>query len=207
MFQDSNDEYTDIYQNEYSDRERLHVVRPAYTDLAAAFARRSLDLEYLSISFMVDAWDFFSACHTQWTWMNLTTLVLVSAELTATNDEGVIHKLLHGAAMTALRMPNLHSMTLWNVREDGSCAFKYTKTESTGTVMWQGTWDMYLPDFVFRAWEAVSVQPPRASNFLTRGQFIRDRSFSCHGEAIFWLDLPFGVIDPISLWQIGEEAT
>ncbi|KAF2230735.1 hypothetical protein EV356DRAFT_508198, partial [Viridothelium virens] len=53
-------------------------VRTASATVSKALAEASLDLEYLSASFIVDAREFFRATHSTWTWSKPLSLVLTS---------------------------------------------------------------------------------------------------------------------------------
>lgn len=210
VFEDFNDDYATVYHKDCCELERGYTVQLEHRDLAQAFARRSIDLEYLSVSFMIDAWDFFNACHPEWRWPNLETLVLTSQRLTIAADEEQVNTLLYLAAKAALWMPNLRGMVLWNVKESGPCAFKYVKQDGVSQITWHSTWGFDFQAPVILAWADVADLPSRAIRFwgqgLVRGRIPQVKAFSCHGEAIAWLQLPAGVIDPISLWQIRMEA-
>lgn len=54
------------------------VVRVANPRVGTAFASRSCDLEQLSVSYLVNAEDFFGACLPSWTWPRLESLALTS---------------------------------------------------------------------------------------------------------------------------------
>jgi hypothetical protein len=93
--------------------------------IGAAFASRSLDLEQLSVSYMVKAEDFFRACLPTWTWPRLQSLALTSQLLRYTRSRQEIDALLYEAGITALRMPRLHTLVLWDGIRGNACAFIY----------------------------------------------------------------------------------
>lgn len=111
IFEDYNDDFITVLQGSI---EETYLIRIAEPTVGAAFAYRSLDLEQLSVSFMVDAWQFFQARQPLWTWDQLQSLVLTSQLLTQTDDRGKVSDLLEDAGAAALHMPKLHTMALWN---------------------------------------------------------------------------------------------
>src|SRR5687768_15519154 len=48
------------------------------TAIGGAFPMRSLTLDYLSVSYVINAQDFFNACRPDWVWHNLQTLALTT---------------------------------------------------------------------------------------------------------------------------------
>jgi hypothetical protein len=83
--------------------------------LAKAFATKGHNFEHLSISYMIDAQQFFTSCQQlSCTWNLLQTLTLTSSTLARTAPRQNIYTLLRNASLTALNMPQLKSMVLWN---------------------------------------------------------------------------------------------
>ncbi|KZL77592.1 hypothetical protein CT0861_12084 [Colletotrichum tofieldiae] len=112
--------------------------------IGAAFAPRSLDLEQLSVSYMVNAEDFLQACMPTWTWQRLQSLALTSQLLRQTGSRLKIDALLYKAGITALQMPRLHTLVLWNGIKGDACAFIYHTDRDRAYITWRGTWDMEL---------------------------------------------------------------
>ncbi|RSM07412.1 hypothetical protein CEP52_005245 [Fusarium oligoseptatum] len=77
--------------------------------LAAAFAAKCRDLEHLSVSYMIDAEEFFHGANRFSIWKNLQSLALTSKLLRPTASRREIDSLLHKAGTVALRMPKLHT--------------------------------------------------------------------------------------------------
>jgi hypothetical protein len=72
LFEDFNEDYITQFQASILQNIlRVDSVRIAEPVVSAAFAYRSLDLEQLSVSFMVDARDFFRARQPAWAWNHL----------------------------------------------------------------------------------------------------------------------------------------
>ncbi|KAI5861472.1 hypothetical protein GGS23DRAFT_606331 [Durotheca rogersii] len=165
------------------------VVEP---QLGAAFAARSLDLEQLSVSYMVNARDFFQACTPTWTWERL--------------DRKEIDALLFNAGITALRMPKLQTLVLWNGHTENACAFIHHTGKDHASVAWRGTWNMDLSPRVVELWRRVAFEGH--SRHALRVDKQRARGvIESHGDAIYHLNFPCQVVSPVSLWQIRKEAT
>jgi hypothetical protein len=81
-------------------------------DFGAAFAARSLDLEQLSVSYMINAEDSFQACISTWIWQHLQYLAVASQPLRHIGNSPEIDALLYQAGIVALRMPRLHILML-----------------------------------------------------------------------------------------------
>ncbi|PYI04763.1 hypothetical protein BO78DRAFT_275387, partial [Aspergillus sclerotiicarbonarius CBS 121057] len=179
-----------------------------------AFARRSIDLEQLSVSFIIDACDFFRAHQhdlTPWTWNHLQSLVLTSPLLAplehrlapdATPER--ISAFLREAAAAALRMPRLEIMALWNYLEGDGGVLIYTRDMRDPVLTLQSTWGMMLEPEVREAWtEVPSRYTPVELRFpiLPLLDVVRSR-----GDFIQQLNLPPGVLDPGSLSQMRREG-
>lgn len=155
---------------------------------------------------MADALQFFQARLPLWTWNHLQSLALTSRLLTRTAaNQGEISDLLQDAGEAALCMPRLHTMALWNGGKEEACAFIYCKGCHNPSITWRGTWDLKLEPRVIQAWEMV------ASKYTSGELRVEKQPLYCgvvnsHGDTIHHLDLPPGVIDPVSLWQIRREG-
>ncbi|RMJ07499.1 hypothetical protein CDV36_012897 [Fusarium kuroshium] len=114
-------------------------------------------LEHLSISFVFDAQDFFSPRYSH-NWASLTTLALTS-NLVLTCSSEVVNELLVKVAEVAKHMPRLEMLEIWNckVREKVAGIFRYEKSDRTGNIVWQGTWELYMSRQVQRAWQEVFI--------------------------------------------------
>ena len=204
LFEDFNEDYTALFQGGPSIRQ-ADPVRIAEPAVSAAFAYRSLDLEQLSVSFMADARYFFQARQPLWTWNHLQSLALTSRLLTHRANHGEISDLLQDAGTAALYMPRLRIMALWNGGKEEACVFIYCKGCDNPSITWRGTWDVELEPRVIQAWEKVASK-------YTSGELRFERQplycgiVSSHGDTIHQLDLPHGVLDPVSLWQIRREG-
>lgn len=172
-------------------------------EIGAAFANRSLDLEELSVSYMVNAEAFFQACEASWTWKHLQSLALTSQLLGHTGWLEETNALLRDAGNTALRMPKLKTMVLWHGEKETACAFMYHVHRGDASITWRGTWDLELSRAVTEAWQRVALK------FHSRELEIRKQQLKVdigsHGDAIHHLDLPCQVVSPASLWQIRRE--
>lgn len=115
--------------------------------LAKAFATKSQNFEHLSISYMIDAQQFFTSCQQlSCTWNLLQTLTLTSSTLARTAPRQDIYTLLRNASLATLHMPQLKSMVLWNSEQGQACAAIYQRPTANGmtTLTWRSTWDLEL---------------------------------------------------------------
>ncbi|KAK9419885.1 hypothetical protein SUNI508_06891 [Seiridium unicorne] len=115
MFEDFNEDH--IPPLRQWTRDPIDVIRNGDPAVGAAFASRSLSLEQVSASYVVDARHFFQPPQPLWTWHKLQSLALTSQVLTDTARYTEIASLLHNAGVAALRMPSLNTMVLWNGRK------------------------------------------------------------------------------------------
>lgn len=153
-----------------------------------ALARRSLDLELLSLSYVVEADDFFQHCPPTWTWDKLESLALTSYLL---QPEAAYHPLLCRAAAVALRMPKLRRLVIWTGLRQDSGAFIYLKTECCAHIIWRGTWHLDMSDSVVEAWAKVAADVHSA--WMLTDSEILEGPFSDHTELINRLKLPFPI--------------
>ena len=174
--------------------------------IGAAFARRSLALDCLSVSYVVNAQDFFKACNHDWIWHSLETLALTSELLRPAEDPLRIIGLLCSAGRTALQMPKLRTIVLWNGSKGNASAFSYQAGPDRTCITWRGTWDHDFSPGVVATWQRVASKLyPWPRELETRTQKI-DSEILSHGDAIQFLDLPCRVVEPASSWQIRSEG-
>ncbi|KAH8711816.1 hypothetical protein GQ44DRAFT_661502 [Phaeosphaeriaceae sp. PMI808] len=170
--------------------------------LAAAFAAKSHHLERLSISYIIDAQQFFTSCQQlPCTWNVLQSLTLTSSTLARTASYQNVYTLLRNASSIALKMPQLKTMALWNSEPGQACAVIYQRYTTMATLTWRSTWDLELSDDVVESWKKVSPCYLRLEK-----EVLRDVDIVSHGDAIYYLRLPDGVVDSESLCQIRHEG-
>lgn len=187
---------------------QVEISRVVDPRIAAAFAARSVDLEQLSVAYMVNAEDFFhrAACNSSWTWHRLESLALTSQLLRDTQSREWIDALLYVAGITALRMPKLQAFVLWDGIKGEACAFIYHTDRSRASITWRGTWDMQLSSRVIKAWQCVATETHLCGALQVGKQRVHG-VIGSHGDAIHCLGLPCPVVAPASLWQIRREGT
>lgn len=195
--------------------------RIASTDVSHAVCSASLQLEQLSASFIVEASHFFDcACkHTSWVWANLTSVALTTRLLVPGASLTRIEDMLREAAATAMRMPKLENMEIWNGEKGSAMLFRYQHRrphsqpgiQRSAVIIWKGTWSRALVSRlrprVTDAWEAVARQQNSwAVTIVEEALSESDAAgIKSHGDAIRYLDLSSPVIRPISLRQIRME--
>ena len=175
--------------------------------LAKAFAARSQHLECLSISYMIDAQQFFTSCQQlPCTWNLLQSLTLTSSTLARTAPRQNIYTLLRNASSVALKMPQLQTMVLWNNVPGQACAVIYQRhtASAIATLTWRSTWNLELSDDVVESWKEVASGP---CYLQLEKEALHDVDIRSHGDAIHHLRLPNGVVDSESLCQIRYEGT
>ncbi len=175
-------------------------------ELAKAFAAKSHYFERLSISYMIDAQQFFTSCQQLlYTWKILQSLTLTSSTLAPTTPRRDIYTLLKNASLTALNMPQLKCLVLWNSEQGQACAVIYLRhTDSRmATLTWRGTWDLELSHDVVESWKKVASG---SCHLRIESEALQDVDIRSHGDAVYHLRLPDGVIDTESLRQIRQEG-
>ena len=205
MFEDFNDDLAVALGNpQFPGHLQVDADRIVDPRIGAAFASRSLDLEQLSVSYMVNAEDFFQACTRTWTWQHLQSLALTSQLLQYMGSRQEIYALLCGAGIAALQMPRLHTLALWNSTGGDACAFIYHTDRDCAYITWRGTWDLELSPRVVKVWQCLAFKV-HSSELRIDKQRIQG-VIGSHGDAIHHLDLPCRVVEPTSLWQIRMEG-
>ncbi|KAH7174566.1 uncharacterized protein B0J16DRAFT_404314 [Fusarium flagelliforme] len=190
------------------ERQRLRDEGHRLVDVTAknshSLAQISLRLEELSASFVVDAKDFFKFCAKDWTWSHLHSLALTSRFLDVEKvSQTGSNALLLTMSTLVLRMPLLRTFVLWHGRKDSAGAFIYTRSEKYAHMVWRGNRHLDFSPEVLEAWS--NVAKFHSSELRVRHEGIIEK-IRCHGDAIYYLDLPCQVIEPTSLWQIRMEG-
>lgn len=184
----------------------IEITSAVHLQLAEAFAAKSHHLERLSISYMIDAQQFFASCQQlPCTWNLLQSLTLTSSTLARTAPHQNIYRLLRNASSIALKMPQLETMVLWNSEPGQACAVIYQRhtASAMATLTWRGTWDLELSDDVVESWKKVAPSP---CYLRLEKEALRDVDIRSHGDAMHHLRLPDGVVDLASLCQIRYEG-
>lgn len=174
-------------------------------ELGAILACKSLNLQYLAISFLISAEEVFQRCRSTWTWLHLQSLALTS-QLLQDNWEKreQIEALLRQARVLVQKMPKLHTFVLWNGGKAHACAFIYRIDSDRTSITWRGTWHLELSPLVVMSWQKTASKL-RYPKLQIKQEYIQG-VIGSHGDAIYHLKLPCQVIDPASLWQIRREG-
>ncbi|KAH7164695.1 hypothetical protein DER46DRAFT_661823 [Fusarium sp. MPI-SDFR-AT-0072] len=183
-------------------------------------ARQISDLEHLSVSFMIDARDFFRSCKMFSDSARLRSLMLTTPLMTK-GSRGRISDLLVNAGQVAQKMQYLKSLAIWHCSHDEASAVVFHKNEKgdrkehgSATLTWRGTRDFDFSKEVVETWQKVVctcnshrgyVGQCDSHQLLCRIERVEGEIIS-HGDAIHHLRLPDGVIDPTSLRQIRKEG-
>ncbi|KAK7416613.1 hypothetical protein QQX98_005084 [Neonectria punicea] len=124
--------------------------------LLKAMIETSRHLEHLSISFAIDAQDFFSH-NPQLDWEFLATIALTSTVLVSRSN-AMVNELLECVAEGAKKMPKLKTLEIWHYKTGEVGIFRYEKFDRSSKIMWQGTWDFAMSKYVQQAWHQVFTE-------------------------------------------------
>lgn len=203
-----------LFEDAYRFYDRFATPEPAFAfpgvlkpdqHFGAILIRRSLDLEHLSASFMINAEGFFKHCHSSLRWTRLESLVLTSDLLTAEEDKAQERDaLLCRARVVVQQMPKLRTFVLWNGAEELAGAFIYQTDGQTTSITWRGSWQLDLSPGLLQSWGQI-VMSRRIPCLYVHREHIQAKIKS-HADAIYHLRLPIQVVDPASLWQMRQEA-
>ncbi|KAH0530026.1 hypothetical protein TsFJ059_004704 [Trichoderma semiorbis] len=132
--------------------------RTANPFVGAALAKRSVDFESLSASFLVEANDFFRAYKREWTWKALRSLTLTSMYLDSKRSSEEINGMLKAAGDAALAMPMLQNLEIWNGGPGHAAIFEYHGQRGEAYIAWHSTWNLAIDPHAVKAWEAVAYK-------------------------------------------------
>lgn len=198
----------------------VDTVRVADPEVGKALAKRSLKLERVAVSFVVDAKDFFEECvsHPEWTWTELESLSLTFGVLGFALYRGTwqhytpghkeihkrVNKLLLDASAVVRRMPKLKILEIWDGGEARASVFRYELDNGAAAVTWKCAPQVELLDEAVEAWEA-AARDMGAREFTAVSQALVQALLWSHGHAIRQLGLKIPVLDAGSEAQIVRE--
>lgn len=174
--------FNESYPERYSDCPAIRVPNPA---VSRKLARASLHLTTLSASFMADAGHFFAARQDSWTWDKLTSLALTSRVLNNDADTSDTNNMLRDAAVTALKMPRLETMELWNGRRGVAMLFRSQRARDgqSAIITIRGTSELALGIAAEQARDVVAHQHCHG-RVVVQTSLIDPDVIRCHGDAI-----------------------
>ncbi|KAM0189753.1 hypothetical protein ACHAPA_008557 [Fusarium lateritium] len=187
------------------DRDTRRVPSLPARELAEEFASRSLDLEHLSVSFMINFRDFDMGNDHGVIWPRLRSLMLTTPIMIEGSHEE-INDHIFSAALMAETMPRLETLAIWHCSGRKACAVIFRRNQGPmarwSTLTWRGTEELEFSNGVIETWQRVIGD----QTLLLYYEKIDGRDIDSHGDAIHYLQLPEGVIDPRSLAQIRKEG-
>ncbi|EMR65228.1 hypothetical protein UCREL1_7794 [Eutypa lata UCREL1] len=174
--------FNESYPERYSDCPAIRVPNPA---VSRKLARASLHLTTLSASFMADAGHFFAARQDSWTWDKLTSLALTSRVLNNDADTSDTNNMLRDAAVTALKMPRLETMELWNGRRGVAMLFRSQRARDgqSAIITIRGTSELALGIAAEQARDVVAHRHCHG-RVVVQTSLIDPDVIRCHGDAI-----------------------
>ncbi|KAI1212997.1 uncharacterized protein F4807DRAFT_308067 [Annulohypoxylon truncatum] len=195
LFENFDEQYSSCFARCDNMRVPDHLVGQAIT-------KASLELEHLSASFIIDVEHFLCAVKSGWNWPHLTSLTLTSQLLSGQQLPIRINDMLEAAASTALKMPKLKTMEIWNGKVGSAALFRYQlKGNDCAVLTWKATWKFTLQPRLIKAWEAVAQANTNGTYFVVR-EFLDEKiTINSHADAINFLELS-EVLRPTSLQQI-----
>jgi len=194
IFEDFNEQHRLALQNDTSPRHLGRLNTSLAADqwlvdqtLVSAFASKSRDFEHLSISFMIDARQFFNSCQQSYTWPLLQSLTLTSSVLTKAAPEKEISALLRNTSLAAQNMPRLETMVLWFGKggEAGAVIYQRNKMSGRTALTWRGTWELVLSHKVVESWQRVA---PDSHHLSIENERVEGVEINSHGDAAIICD-------------------
>ncbi|KAJ4326976.1 hypothetical protein N0V84_002589 [Fusarium piperis] len=165
-------------------------------------------LENVSVSFLIDAKDFFqpfwaagSECTT--TWENLKTLSLTS-QILKSCSRSQVNGLLCAAANAATKMPKLQMLELWNGAEGMASVFRYRVEDTVAEVTWLSTHITKVDQKVINAWTTVAVARGRTDVRVSTHKLDPETIISA-GTVLRHLYLREQILHPVSGYRIAWE--
>lgn len=154
------------------DQNDLWDTRIRFPFLAHGLRRLSTHLQDLSVSFAVDAKDFFqpwaglkpgvpAPVPAQPRWGNLRWLTLTSRMIAEVAFPDEINTLLRAAGLAAASMPALQAMELYNATRWDAGVFRFLVVDNTAIVSWTSTWEFRVAAGVKRVWREVALARTR----------------------------------------------
>lgn len=184
---------------------RICTAQPRHTHLP--------HLEVVSLSFLIDAIDFFtdyiSACvlrHTWCEWDNLVSLTLTSNTIRsdASSKPQPINKLLLFAAIAAKDMPRLQVMEIYNgVGKGEGGIFRFAVANNCCSVTWESTWPFHLSQEVFEAWRMLA-EKREARKFHVQVRQIPAQTMKWSNCILPLLQTRGEVAHPITYWNMMQ---
>ncbi|KAI1105095.1 hypothetical protein F4804DRAFT_351209 [Jackrogersella minutella] len=208
--------YEDCDQDSKRNVDFLYVFRehhgwPQYRtpELGLSLSRRSRNLEHLSISFLIDAVDFFIPLQppmteiTNWIWPELRTIALTSKLMCSNRPEEELDGFLRIVGIVARNMPRLQVMELWNGEGDtDGCVFRYCYDERVATITWMSTWGAELTEEAIQTWTNTTRQRNQYADLEVVYATLRKDGTKFPASVLRHLELKDRVLHPVSYRQV-----
>lgn len=199
VYEDSNEQHI---RHQLIRNPTMGPIRIPHDTTSAAAAAFTIQLEHCSLAFAVDAWHFFAASK-KYTFPHLKTLCLTTSAILHPNSPD-FHCFLFLAAQGAKVMPQLQTMTVWFALRGSMSRFTYSRTDCSLT--WFSNSAANLTPQISKAWQQVVDMHWYPDVHLKLHGFLVHVWPRCRAEGLYWLQLPEGVVHPVSLWQMESEA-
>ncbi|KAH7110278.1 hypothetical protein EDB81DRAFT_832203 [Dactylonectria macrodidyma] len=145
------------FSTAYHQQPRKMTIPRLNRRLLKAMIKTSRHLEHISISFAIDARDFFLP-NPQLDGGVLITIALTSDTLVS-HSSAAVNELLENIAEAAKKMPKLKVLEIWYCKTGEAGIFRYEKSDRSGNMTWLGTWSFDISKQVKQAWHEVFANP------------------------------------------------
>ncbi|KAM5347857.1 hypothetical protein ACJ41O_007681 [Fusarium nematophilum] len=182
-------------------------------NFAKSLRRYGGNLENISVSFLIDARDFFKpfwpansdrSMRSLPNWENLETLSLTS-QILVSGSQADTNKLLCAAARAVKKMRRLRLLELWNGGEGTAAVFRYRVEDTVTEVAWlSASSGRTLDSEVVRAWNETSLHHGR-EDFRPRTQGLEAAEIVSVGTVLRHLQLREQILHPVSGYRIAWE--
>ncbi|OBT73087.1 hypothetical protein VF21_07606 [Pseudogymnoascus sp. 05NY08] len=191
--------------------------RRANPSLGKALSKSSRLLISLTVSFLVDAVDFFASFQPTNNpnvnvipWENLENLALTSRLLHPMTAYRKINEMLAAAGRAAASMPKLKIMEIWNGGRGHACVFRYTNIDGKAHISWESTWGsrFQLDPDVINSWANVPRQGKYPHGNFTRSvnpKSWRQHRMETYGSVILQLKQGSRMQHFLSFFQMMSE--
>lgn len=143
-----------IHQMEDPDYPGVPRNNPHIGALGHKLARLCERLEHLSVSYRIDALNFFSASVPQWA--SLERLTLRSRHMIVDDYPSTLNLLLRAAARAALRMPKIKCLTIYCLDGLRGGLFTFEVLERSADIDIKCSWPFELDEECMEVWESVA---------------------------------------------------
>ncbi|KAI8723219.1 hypothetical protein NCS52_00177300 [Fusarium sp. LHS14.1] len=138
-------------------------------------------LEHISVSFLIDAEDFFyplwtsqTECTTTW---EISKTLSLTSRILKSYSRSRVNGLLCAAADAAMKMPKLQLLELWGCDEGVTSVFRYRVKDTVTEITWLSTHITKVDQKVINVWTSVAVAQGDPTSEYRQASLAPTRSF------------------------------